>query len=72
MTKAMKRIHPAPEPMLKVHNYIVTIYLPNGSQKIRYCTNRQEVRDLKKKGWPKSSQIHVFKAAHNFTEGWLA
>ncbi len=67
----MQRVHPAPEPTLKIHRYIVALFPTGKKQCLRYCVNRAEVREVKNKQKP-GTYIQVFKADHNFTAAWLA
>lgn len=67
-----KRVNHLVEPTLKpMHRYIVALYVKLNGVKFRYCANRQEVRELKKKQKP-GTYLEVFEAKHRFKEAWLA
>lgn len=68
----MKRIKYGKEPTLAVHRYVLEIgRLKKGCwhSKFKYAVNLKEVRAFRKAA-PKGSIIHIFKAHHDFREGW--
>lgn len=72
MAKRATKVFPHSEPILSpMHRYIVVIYASKRGRWYRYCANRQEVRELKKKQKP-GTYLEVFKATHDFKEAWLA
>lgn len=71
MARKAERVVHAVEPILHtIHRYLVVVYKKRGKGFwYRYCANRQEVRDLKKKAKP-GTYLEVFKASHDFKEAW--
>lgn len=68
----MKRIKYSKEPVLKVHNWIVTVGCRKGGLyriKYFYCLHKKEVNALKAKA-QKGAVVEVYRAHHNFIEAW--
>lgn len=67
----MKRLTYKYEPTAKIHKYVAILYMGRRAKYI-YLANREALRTLKRelKNEPKKFVLEIFKATHDFKEGY--